>query len=205
MQRLSYTKDRSVVSRDTSYDKARVKTVYKQRQFKTLYIPAFSVTDLPDLGDVSYCIKKYFYSVTTNISLPRANLRPLNDENFVPVLWIKDGTKVTRYKLWDDDRLTLYCGVYANTVLPNTFAIEIWPWDGELGAELESNLEFETSALATPACDCFDIDTTALTFAYVEGQDPTIDVAANTFNGPDTDHWLIGPYGETTFVDNPIV
>lgn len=200
----AFVKERVSPTLDTTYVKSRTPSSYKRVTHKLIYIPAFSVPTQVVNGDVSSCFIKFFYELEVPISLVRKSLR---DEtlNFVPVLWYTDGNIIVRKKLWHDDNLTLYVDIYENTVLPSTFAIEIWPLNGEPSLTLDSPLYFETSSLMIPdTTTCDDVEASNALFNVVEGTDPKIDVASNVFNGPDEDYFEVGPYGVTTFVNDPI-
>lgn len=184
---------------------------YLTSAFKYIVIPAFSVSGITDVKNISntkttasYVVKKYFYTVTGNISFPRILIKP-SGADFIPVLWWIDGSdNVQRRKLWVDDSVSLYATLYTGEKLPNSFAIEIWPQD-DASEIVFLGMQLETSHIITPAVGCPSNISIADTYSYELGTDPLMDVDTYTWSGVDGDYWTVDSLGYTTFVDLPTV
>lgn len=204
MIRPPYNKTGLTSSVDISTQKTKSIIPYKQKQNKVLYIPAFSVTDIPWLG-ASYCVIKFFYSISNNISFPQIFTNN-GEYNFVPVLWwIDDDDVIHRYKLWHDDDMLLYCPVYNGERLPLQFAIEIYPLHEETTVTLSEPLRILTSILVAPGTPCFTDAELTLNNETNEGTDYQYDLETYTWSGTDGDYFTnLEPFvyfGETEFTD----
>lgn len=185
---------------------------YERKGNKYLSIPAFSVTGIADIANAentkttgTYVVKKFFFTLSNNISFPEILVKP-SGVNFLPVLWwIDDNDVVQRRKLWVDNDVSLYATLYTGEKLPGTFAIEIWPQDGETTISF-AGLDLATSTLIFPTRGSCPADLSgADNYTYTLGTDPIMDVDTYTWSGVDGDYWLVDSLGFTTFVDLPTV
>jgi len=189
-------------SLDITRVKARTSVSYKQKVHRYIYVPAFTVSDIPAAPGASWCVEKFFFTLPSKISFPQI-LQPPTGCNYTLVLWwIDDEGNAQRRKLWVETTHTLYCEQYAQEILPLEFAIEVWQFPSETDITA-AELPIATSLLQSPSARCFDLTSTAYDFDYVDGTDYIYDLANYIWSGIDGDYWVNGEYGATTFVDEP--
>jgi len=163
---------------------------------KFLELPAFTITDIPQLGN-SFCIRKYFYTIDKRITFPRILNKPTG-VYFTPVIWWLDDGEVRRKKLWKSSELVLYTPNYSSHVIEHSFAIEIWP-DIGVGTLTFAGMNLETSYMIIPTIGCPVDLNTSTDYTYALGTDPVMDVGNNIWNAVEGDYWTVGAYGATTF------
>ncbi len=92
-------------------------------------IPTFSYSGLVWRG-ASDMPTQFNFTASRNFTL-RANPTKPTSPDFVPVIRWRSGTKVYRWRLWDDDNLHLEAPLYTNQTIRKNFVIEIWSLFGQ--------------------------------------------------------------------------
>jgi hypothetical protein len=106
-------------------------------------IPAFDYDGLNWLGRSDMPVQ-FNYTASKRFALIGLPEKPV-DANYVPTIKFRIGTRVFRYKLWDDPGLELEAAPYQSQIISENFVIEIWSLDGLTEVSQEDPLAVVTS------------------------------------------------------------